>query len=157
MRNRDSPQNSKARSQKSLLGDINLFTDPTASPTGFPFKVVSLEESLANDLIYEERKRICDLGYLRHSYRKEDGTVGFRCPAEPVESFVSKGGFSDEARGRRCLCNSLLASVGSCQVGSNGSEKPILTAGDQVASLGEFLKPWARTYTASEVIERLLA
>lgn len=144
--------------EQSLLGDVNLFTDPTASPTGFPFKVVSLEGTLSDDTIYQERKRICDLGYLRHSYRKEDGTVGFRCPSEPVESFVKKGGSPDEVSGRRCLCNSLLASIGLGQQ-QPGMEKepPIITAGDQVTQIASFLKPWGRTYPASEVIKQLLA
>ncbi len=144
--------------EKSLSDDIDLFTDPTASPTGFHFKVVTVEGTLSDHTIYEERKRICDLGYLRQLYRKEDGSIGFRCPAEPVESFVNKGGKTEETPGRRCLCNSLLASVGLGQVqGDKGQEKPILTAGDQVATISKFLKPWARTYTAAEVIEQLLA
>ena len=144
--------------EKSLSGSLELFTDPTASPTGFPFKVVSIEGTLANSKIYEERSRICDLGYLRHTYRKEDGTVGFRCPAEPVEHFVNKGGEATETTGRRCLCNSLLASVGLGQIhGGTESEKPILTAGDQVENIAAFLKPGSTTYTASEVIEQLIA
>jgi nitronate monooxygenase len=143
--------------EKSLAEDVDLFTDPTASPTGFPFKVVSIEGTLADLTLYEERKRICDLGYLRHPYRKEDGSVGFRCPSEPVESFVKKGGGEEETLGRRCLCNSLLAGVGLGQIqGNKGQEKPILTAGDQVATIAKFLKPWKRTYSASEVIEQLL-
>ena len=144
--------------EKSLSGSLNLFTDPTASPTGFPFKVVSIEGTLADSTIYEERPRICDLGYLRHTYRKEDGTVGFRCPAEPVETFVNKGGDAAETTGRRCLCNSLLASIGLGQIhGGTENEKPILTAGDQVEHVAAFLKPGATTYTASEVIHALLA
>ena len=144
--------------EKSLSGSLDLFTDPKASPTGFPFKVVSIEGTLADSTIYEERSRICDLGYLRHTYRKEDGDVGFRCPAEPVESFVKKGGEAAETTGRRCLCNSLLASVGLGQIhGETENEKPILTAGDQVENIAAFLKPGSTTYTAAEVLDQLLA
>ena len=144
--------------EKSLSGSLDLFTDPKASPTGFPFKVVSIEGTLADSTIYEERSRICDLGYLRHTYRKEDGDVGFRCPAEPVESFVKKGGEAAETTGRRCLCNSLLASVGLGQIhGETENEKPIVTAGDQVENIAAFLKPGSTTYTAAEVLDQLLA
>ena len=69
----------------SRLGQARVFTDPVASPTGFPFKVAQLENTLSNAANYHARRRICDLGYLRHLYRKADGTIGYRCPAEPLE------------------------------------------------------------------------
>ena len=37
-------------------------------------------------------ERICDLGYLRQPYKREDGSLGYRCPAEPVADYVRKGG-----------------------------------------------------------------
>ena len=58
----------------SRLGRANVFTDPVASPTGFPFKVAQMEKTLSEAALYQERPRICDLGYLRHLYRKPDGT-----------------------------------------------------------------------------------
>jgi nitronate monooxygenase len=61
-----------------------VFTDPLASPAGFPFKVAQMAQTLSEASLYENRPRICDLGYLRHPYRKTDGTVGYRCPAEPL-------------------------------------------------------------------------
>ena len=36
--------------------------------------------------IYQERKRVCDLGYLREPYAGPDGKIGYRCSAEPVEN-----------------------------------------------------------------------
>ena len=42
-----------------------VFTDPLASPTGFPFKVVDLPGSLSDPEAYAARTRVCDLGYLR--------------------------------------------------------------------------------------------
>lgn len=144
--------------EKSLAGTVELFTDPSASPTGFPFKVVQAEGTLSEEEIYEARNRVCDLGFLRQAYRKEDGTSGFRCSAEPVDKFVAKGGNPDETEGRRCLCNSLLASIGLGQIHPNGQiEAPILTAGDQVANIADFLKPGEKTYTAKQVLDALLA
>ena len=62
------------------------------------------------------RCRVCDLGYLRHPYRKEDGTLGYRCPAEPVANYIRKGGQEQDAQGRKCVCNGLLATIGLGQV-----------------------------------------
>jgi len=76
----------------SSLGQARVFTDPVASPTGFPFKVAQLENTLSNAANYHARHRICDLGYLRHLYRRPDGTIGYRCPAEPLEHYRRKGG-----------------------------------------------------------------
>ena len=64
----------------SRSGGLHVYTDAVASPTGFPFKVVQLEETLSDTAEYEKRSRICDLGYLRHAYDKGDGAIGWRCP-----------------------------------------------------------------------------
>ena len=69
-----------------------MATDSVASPTNFPFKVVGFDGTISDDDVYAARPRICDLGYLRESYRTPEGTVGFRCPAEPPSLYVAKGG-----------------------------------------------------------------
>lgn len=134
-----------------------IFTDPRSSPTGFPFKAVRLEDTAANQLVYEQRKRICDLGYLRHAYKKEDGSVGLRCPAEPVNDFVKKGGEIEETVGRKCLCNALFADIGLPQIQAGGyQEVPLLTAGDDLNHLTRILKPGQTSYSSSQVISYLL-
>ena len=50
------------------------------------------------------------MGYLRVPYLRSDGAVAYRCPAEPVHMFASKGGDIADTVGRSCLCNALLAS-----------------------------------------------
>lgn len=149
----------KARAiQLSREGRARVFTDPVASPTGFPFKVVQMEGTLSEASDYDARVRICDLGYLRHLYRKSDGTVGYRCPAEPVGDYVQKGGDAAETRGRKCLCNGLMANVGLGQVLSEKeSELALLTAGDDVAEIARFLPPGRDTFSAGDVIRRFLA
>ena len=104
--------------QMSRAGNARVFTDPIASPTGFPFKVVLMPGTLSEASHYAARTRICDLGYLRHLYRKPDGTLGYRCPAEPVDDYVKKGGTVADAQGRKCLCNGLVANIGLSQVRS---------------------------------------
>ena len=91
-----------------------------ASPTGFPFKVVQLEGTMSSDPVYQSRERVCDLGYLRTAYRMENGRIGYRCPAEPVDTYVAKGGVLEETIGRKCLCNALMADVGVGQVRDGG-------------------------------------
>jgi nitronate monooxygenase len=143
--------------EKSRHGTVTVFTDPVASPTGFPFKVVELEGSLSGPELYAERPRICDLGYLRHVYRQPNGTVGYRCPSEPVDDYVQKGGDIADTIGRKCLCNTLAANVGLEQYRpATGNEKPMLTAGDDAVNVAQFLKPGCDTYTAADVIEYLL-
>ncbi len=135
-----------------------LKTDPKASPTGFPFKVVQLEATVSGAATYGGRPRICDLGYLREAYKTSDGEIGYRCAGEPVTVFVSKGGTAEDAEGRMCLCNGLMANIGLGQVRANGRhrEPGLITAGDDVGSVGRFLKPGQTYYTAADVIQNLL-
>jgi nitronate monooxygenase len=143
--------------QLAAAGEAKVFTDPVASPTGFPFKVLQLTGTLSDALQYAARERGCDLGYLRHVYRKSDGTPGYRCPAEPADEFVRKGGLMADAEGRKCLCNGLLANIGLGQVRSETDiELPLVTAGDNVSYIPRFLKPGADSYSAADVIHQLL-
>ena len=138
-------------------GHANVFTDPLASPTGFPFKVLQVEGSLSEAETYEARPRLCNLGYLRRAFSLPDGSLRYRCPAEPVDEFVRKGGAEADTVGRKCFCNGLLAAVGLARV-DDGSpiEPPLLTAGNAVSRVAQFVKPGRRTYSAADVIERLL-
>jgi nitronate monooxygenase len=134
-----------------------VFTDPLASPTGFPFKVVELEGSLSQPEVYEGRERICDLGFLRELYQTSDGTIGYRCPSEPLEAWEAKGGRAEDAERRKCLCNALIANIGHPQVRSDGyREPPLLTAGDDLLSLRRFFDAGRSRYTAREVIAAIL-
>ncbi len=135
-------------------GEVNVRTDPRASPTGYPFKLV---EMAAGDYQRPTRERICDLGYLRVAYRKEAGGLGYRCPAEPVDAYVAKGGTVAETEGRRCLCNALLANIGHGQVRPHwDDELPLLTSGDDLMAMAPFLRGRA-SYSAVEVLDYLLS
>ena len=135
-----------------------VFTDPLASPTGFPFKVALLEGTSSELPIYQERKRICDLGYLREPYSGQDGRIGYRCAAEPVDNYVAKGGKIEDAAGRKCLCNSLMANVGHEQTRKDGYvEPPLVTVGDDLNTVAQFLAPGRDTYTAADVVQSLLS
>lgn len=138
-------------------GDLKVHTDAKASPTGFPFKVARIPGSIADPVVYAARRRVCDLGVLREAYQKPDGGIGFRCPGEPEESYIAKGGDPAQTAGRICLCNSLGASAGIGQVRDGRVEPPLITIGDDLDAVRELLPPDRDTYTAAEVIERLLA
>ncbi|MEI8244156.1 MAG: nitronate monooxygenase, partial [bacterium] len=42
-----------------LAGEAHIFTDPLASPAGFPFKVARLAGSASEADVYQQRKRVC--------------------------------------------------------------------------------------------------
>jgi len=134
-------------------GTVSVKTDPRASPTGFPFKVVTVAEVTGSSR--PERERKCDLGYLRVAVQTPKGLV-YRCPAEPVDAFVAKGGDAAQTIGRQCLCNGLTATIGLAQSrGKVGDEPPLVTSGDALLSLGRFLGDRS-SYRATDVLEYLL-
>ncbi len=137
-------------------GDIAVTTDPLASPTGFPFKVVQVDGTLSEAEVYEGRERKCDLGYLREAVVRPDGRVEYRCPAEPIDDYLRKGGTVEETVGRKCICNGLMVTVGLGQVRGGTPEPPIMTAGDDLAELKRLLPDDRDSYTAADVIAILL-
>ena len=144
--------------EKCQSGTISVFTDPIASPTGFPFKVLSLSGTLSDADVYADRKeRRCDLGYLRGAYERPDGSIGWRCSAEDPETYVRKGGDIDDTVGRKCLCNSLLANIGLAQIRENGTDElPLVTCGDDLSGIVEVLGSDKTSYSSSDVIDFLL-
>lgn len=134
-------------------GEARVRTDGRASPTGYPFKVVEAPGLPPAD---GSRARVCDLGYLRSPYRRDDGSIGYRCAAEPTSSFLRKGGSAAETEGRVCLCNALLANVGHPQQRADGRLEPaLLTAGDRLEGIAELLAG-RDDYTAADVVQHLL-
>eukprot|EP01083_Nonionella_stella_P092523 259041_1 len=154
--------------------ELKVFTDPAASPTGFPFKVLELDdggpETLSDPEVYNARPRVCNLGYLRTPYLQPDGKIGYRCPSEKVVDYVAKGGEESATVGRKCLCNALCADAGFPQVrrvvNPETGEKAVyvepslITSGDDVNKCASLMKQnedgtWG--YTASDVVDYLLS
>lgn len=143
--------------RQALANEARTVTDPLASPTGFPFKVASLAGSLSDDLVYQQRRRVCDLGFLRQPYRRNDGTIGYRCAAEPVAAYVAKGGREADTLGRKCLCNALIANVGMPQRLRDGTdEKCLITLGDDLAGVGRFCPDSQVKLKAADIVRILL-
>jgi nitronate monooxygenase len=133
-------------------GNASVRTDPRASPTGYPFKIVEV----LGEPERPERQRICDIGYLRVAARAANGKLVYRCPAEPIDAYVAKGGNAADAVGRRCLCNGLMASVGYAQLRGVDEEQSLITSGDDLLRIPEFLGD-RRRYSAHDVIAYLLS
>ncbi len=139
-------------------GTLDVRTDPLASPTGFPFKVASLPGTLSDPEVYAARPRLCDLGYLRIPYERAGGAVGYRCPAEPVDIYVRKGGDAADTVGRACLCNALTATVDLEQTRRDGYVEPaIVTLGTGLEGAARLLAEHPRGWTAAEAVAWLRA
>jgi nitronate monooxygenase len=121
--------------------DAPLVYTTLFSPTGYPFKVVQIEDTLADDEVYAARRRVCDLGLLQQRGLSQPAADGkrklfTRCQAAPIEDFVNKRGLPRNTEEKRCLCNGLLSCVGLGQVGLPKGE---LTEEPAIVTLGNHL------------------
>jgi NAD(P)H-dependent flavin oxidoreductase YrpB (nitropropane dioxygenase family) len=147
----------RALSERIAAGTVPVRTDPKASPTGFPFKVVHLPGTLAEAATYDSRRRICDLGFLRTPHETPEGRLVYRCPSEPVHLYVRKGGDESDTVGRQCLCNALLANVGLGQLRPSGAVEPaLLTLGAHLDGARRLATGHPNGWTANDVIADLL-
>jgi NAD(P)H-dependent flavin oxidoreductase YrpB (nitropropane dioxygenase family) len=136
-------------------GPVQVRTSIRASSTGYPFKVASIEGTVSDPDVYAERERKCDLGYLREVYVKANGTIGYRCAAEPTSAYVRKGGQLEDTEGVTCLCNGLMSTCGLGQVRAGGHQEPaIVTSGDRINEVRTLLAE-NEDFGAVDVIEFL--
>jgi nitronate monooxygenase len=143
---------------QAVAGAGVVFTDPLASPTGFPFKVAILQGSYSDPEVAAARARVCDIGLLRESYVTPNGKIGYRCSAEPVANYLAKGGKIEETVGRKCLCNALMANIGHQQTRKDGAiEPPLVTIGDDLNTVAQFLAQGRTSYSAADVVASLLS
>ena len=148
----------RALLEKIKRGESSVFTDPLSSPTGFPFKAAQLEGTTSETDIYHNRTRICDIGILREAYRSPSGSIAYRCPSEPENVYIAKGGVFEETVGRKCLCNCLLADIGLQQVQRNGDVEPgLVTTGDDLACVLQFLPAGKQSYMAADAVRGLMS
>lgn len=130
---------------------LTVRTDPRASPTGYPFKVAMVDEQ---PVLHSIRTRVCDLGYLRTAVRTDEGRLIYRCPSEPIDTYVKKGGAECDTSERQCLCNALMSCIGMGQQREGYVEPPIVTSGDDLQYLHRFLQG-RDSYRAADVIAYL--
>lgn len=138
------------------LGEtLSVKTDFQASPTGYPFKLAQIPGTISDEDVYQDRKRVCDLGYLRQAYTPGNGEIGFRCPGEPLDRFMLKGGCKGDTIGKVCLCNGLLSTIGLGQSRGGEMEPSIVTAGQNFDFLPYVAKGPEHRYSAKQVIDYL--
>ncbi len=136
-----------------FTGTLEVRTDMRASPTGFPFKVVTLQGSLSEEEVHLARQKFCDQGALRTLFEDRDGSIGYRCPGEPFSAYLRKGGRVEETEGVRCMCNGLLATAGL----GDGTEAPLVTLGDDVDFLQSLMNDPEDSYGVIEALAYLRA
>ncbi len=131
----------------------DVITDPLASPTGYPFKVVTWKgrrmprRSVIGSVISA-------ISGPRSAIREQ--SINYRCPSEPIDTFLKKGGTLEETVGRQCLCNALLANIGLAQSHKDGTvEPPLLTSGDDLKKSPPSSRA-ARPTSAGDVLDYLL-
>lgn len=136
-------------------GRLNVKTSPTVSPSGYPFQVVQLEGTLSEGKVFEDRVRICNFGHLVEAYKKDDGDIGFRCPGEPVDDFVKKGGDRSRAETSVCLCNGLVSAT---QFGgiTPRDEPMIVTLGKDTSFVQRLETDSDGMYSAAAVVRYML-
>ena len=112
--------------------------------------------TVSEETVYLARERRCDIGLLQVNYLTPGGELGYRCPAEPVDAFVAKGGRVQNTVGRVCLCNALLAAAGLPQLRPGGYEEPpIVTLGEDLRSARDLLAllpPGQEIYTIGKAL-----
>ncbi len=139
-------------------GTLAVRTDAALSPTGFPFKAASLPGTLSDAAVHARRPRLCDLGYLRTPYLRAEGGIGYRCPGEPLHTYVRKGGRPEETTGVACLCNALSANVGLGQTRKDGyTEQPLVTLGTDLAGARQLLAAHPDGWSAADAVDWLRA
>jgi NAD(P)H-dependent flavin oxidoreductase YrpB (nitropropane dioxygenase family) len=145
--------------------DALLVRTTLFSPTGFAFKVVQLKATLAEQEVFEHRRRICDIGLLQQIGLSTPSDSGARhlfqrCAAAPIEGYIHKRGLKRNTEERRCLCNGLLACVGLGQVkelhGERLEEPAIVTLGDHLEGVRRLSRQGQTHYWAKDVVADIL-
>ena len=122
------------------------------------FRSAKLEGHTSTKEGFAARPKLCDLGYLREPAISETGRTIYRCPSEPDDQFIKKGGAIEDIDGRKCLCNGLMANIGLPQVRKDGYiEAPIVTLGSDIEGAKVLLKDHPDGYGADEAVKWLLS
>jgi NAD(P)H-dependent flavin oxidoreductase YrpB (nitropropane dioxygenase family) len=138
--------------QKSFDGSLVVVASADASPSGFPFQVVQMDGTVSDSNVYDAKKRVCTYGYLVRPFMNGGGKIDFRCPAEPIDVFVRKGGKLEETEGRRCLCVGLSAAVNQARDG----EPAIVTLGKDNSFARKLMQTPNDTFSAENVVKFIL-
>ena len=74
-----------------------------------------------------------------------------------MANYVPRGGKIEDTVGRKCLCNALNATAGYPQQREDGYvEPPMVTAGDDIATVPQLVREDRCGYSAADVIRHIL-
>jgi hypothetical protein len=93
---------------------------------------------------------------LRETYLDVLGQLRFRCPAEPAERYLLKGGGVEESEAAKCLCNALLANVALGQQRDGIPEPLLITLGDDLEFARRVMRDENGSYSAADAVKYLL-
>ncbi len=145
--------------RRGFRGELVIFKDPDFSPTGYPFNVARLPDTLSEPDVLERQVRVCSQGALVTPYRKDDGSFGYRCPSEPIEDYVRKGGKREDTDGKGCICKGLMFNTGLIDVSRNhhgqAPEAPVVTLGVDLSFLPHVMENENSGYSALSALQYL--
>lgn len=149
---------------KKGTADASLVRTTCFSPTGFPFKVVQLRETLSQPEVFKTRQRVCDIGLLQQLGFSKPNEAGLRklfqrCPAGPIENYTKERGLESNTEERRCLCNALLscAGLGQARGQAERREEPaIVTLGNHIDGIRRLSRHGQAKYWARDVVADIL-
>jgi NAD(P)H-dependent flavin oxidoreductase YrpB (nitropropane dioxygenase family) len=123
-------------------GELQVITDPDASPTGYRIKLVKLAGTLSDEAVYQNHLRCCDQHGLVTPHQLPSGKIVFCCPAEPNGTDKT-----------RCLCNGLMrtARLGDLQ------QPAFVTLGSDLSFLQYLTSEDHYDYTVKQAINHLLS
>jgi len=162
----------KPEYRNAIMEELKKGTDEAAlvrttlfSPTGYPFKVVQLKGTLAEESVYKERRKVCDIALLQQRGLMKPDELGNRrifqrCPAGPLDAFVRDRGLPQNTEEKRCLCNGLLSTVGLAQAltrdGVTTYEPAIVTLGNHLEGVRRLSSNGQWIYWAKDAVEDIL-
>lgn len=134
--------------QESFDGSTVVVTSANASPSGFPFKMAQIDGTVSDPDVYEATKRACVYGYLVTPFLNSEGEIDVRCPAEPIDIFVEKGGEIEKTEGVRCLCVGLVSAVDH----GRADEPAIVTFGKEHGFARKLMRTPNDTFSAETIV-----
>lgn len=137
-------------------GNLKVEADMRASPTGYPFEVAEVPESVSDENVYKKRVRNCLHRVLAATVRGPGGRIFYRCASGPVEQFIRMGGIIPDTEDRKCICEGLLITAGLGFDFDDCNEPPIITTGKRVEFVKDLMSHENDSYTAKQAIRYLL-
>ncbi len=142
-------------------GVLVVLKNPRISPTSYPFNVAIVRETISERDIYESEIRLCNQGALVSCYRLPDGSIGYRCPSEPIVDYLRKGGKIEDTIGRSCLCGSLMEATEDCAdcvptATRHPKHSPVVTMGVDTGFLRDLMPNENGGYSVEDAIRHLM-